>query len=165
MKLAGPLIMFAVGSAAAVALALAETSTIWNAVPIQIGDRCERCGRAIVDRYVAAEAIGPHDGVAYKFRTVRCLLKYLEKVPVLYFDEILVADYQTGRLFPVSKASFVRMNLDWRTGERHYGTGDADYVAFQSSASAERLAASLGTAPLDWKEVQAFERFAAFATD
>lgn len=165
MKLVAPLIMFAVGGVAAVALAVAATSTTWKPVPIQVGDRCERCGRAIDDRYVAAEAVGAHEGVAYKFRTVGCLLKYLQKVPALYFEEMFVADYQTARLFPVSKASFVRMNLDWRTGERHYGTGDPDYVAFQSSASAERLAASLGTAPLDWKEVQAFERFAAFATD
>ena len=98
--------------------------------------------------------------MAYKFRTVACMLTYLNEANQR-FDQILVADYMTGKLVPVPQASFVRTAIDWRTGERHYGVGEFDYVAFRSRRAAERFAAGQDLTPMDWetvRAVQAFER-------
>ena len=43
------------------------------------------------------------------------------------FDQILVADYQTGKLVPVGKASFVPVAIGEISGEPRYGIGSTDY--------------------------------------
>ena len=130
--------------------------TTASAVPIQAGERCYRCQRVINDRLVAAEAIGTRGLVAYKFRTVACMVKYLNEANHS-FDQILVTDYSSGTLVPVSEAIFVRTAIDWRTGERHYGIGELDYVAFRYRHAAERFAAGRGATPMDWETVRAVQ--------
>ena len=157
MKFLGALkLALALAFVGALGVVIGSTSwtAVWSANPIRAGDRCYRCQRVITDRFVAAETIGAHGFVAYKFRTVACMLTYLDRTDQS-FDQILVTDYPTGRLVPVSEATFVRTAIDWRTGERHYGIGEFDYVAFRYRRAAERFATGRGAMPMDWETVRA----------
>ena len=125
-----------------------------RAVPIRGGERCFRCDRIVANRFVAAEAI--EGSVGYKFRTVRCMLTYL-KDSSQRFDQILVADYQTGKLVPVGKASFVPVAIGEISGEPRYGIGSTDYVAFHSRSAADRFASARGATPVTWATVRSSE--------
>jgi hypothetical protein len=113
-------------------------------VAIHDGDQCFRCRRPIVEKAMAAELM---DGnrFASKFRSSGCMAKYLADHP----DETgttFVADYATGKLMRPERLQFVPVLLNPNTGER-------DYRAYLQKADADRAAAELHSAPIDWKTV------------
>ncbi len=128
-------------------------------VAINPGDRCYRCGRLLTDRFVAAEAIPAEGDMAVlKFRTVRCMLAYLNDTG-LVAETLFVADDQTGDFVNVDKAVFVPVPIDAFTAETHYGIGDVDYVAFRSRSAAARFAKSRGVQTMSWSAVRFYARF------
>ena len=113
-------------------------------VAVHAGDQCFRCRRPIVETAMAGELM---DGnrFASKFRAPGCMAKYLAAHP----DEtgtIFVTDYATGKWIRPEHALFVPVSLNRDTGE-------SDYRAFLSKASADVAAVELHTAPIDWKTV------------
>jgi len=120
-----------------------------NRVPIRVGDRCYRCQRVITNRLLAAEGINAEGVGVRKFRTVACMLKYLNQSNENL--EVLVTDHGSGRFIRPKWASFVRTKIDTRTGQE-------DYVAFYQPWAASGFAARQGTGPMDWEAVQASER-------
>jgi hypothetical protein len=120
-----------------------------KADPIRAGDRCYRCQRLITDRSLAAEGIGAPGVGVRKFRTVACMLKYLNESNENL--DVLVTDSPSGRFTQPQWASFVRTTIDMRTGEE-------DYVAFREPWSARRFADKQSTTPMDWETVQALDR-------
>lgn len=121
-------------------------------VPVHAGDRCFRCDQVITDPVLAAEAVRPDGSIAYRFRTVGCLLQYLTQGGHL-FDDVFVTDYRSGRFVPATRATYVRTDVGWRTGEGP-GVAAVDYVAFRSAGAAARFAERAGTTPLSWAEVR-----------
>ena len=142
-------------SALAALLAMPLTVVASAAVhrsPINAGDQCVRCHRIIFERHVAAEALAVRDGQSLKFRTVRCLLAYLQNnaEPI---SDVYVTDYSTGHLLNPNDALFVPVPIDVRVGIPNYGLGDTDYLAFKSEHDAVRMAAAYGVATADWPTV------------
>ncbi len=122
-----------------------------NPTPIVSGDRCYRCDRLISNRWVASETVA-EGNVAYKFRTVRCMLTYLTATERV-FEKIFVADDQTGKFIDVEDAVFVPVLIDVHTGLKHYGLGAKNYIAFKSLKAAERFAADHGVKTMSWLAV------------
>ena len=121
------------------------------------GDRCHRCGRLITNPRLATAVLGNHDKTR-AFRTVGCLLAYLNDHPVTS-TRSFVTDDETGTLVEASNARFVPIVVDVFTGEPGYGTGPVDYLAFKSRKTAERFALAGGASSMTW---QAVLRYAAF---
>ncbi len=126
--------------------------------PIDAGDICTRCKRIIFERHVAAEIVPGHDAEPLKFRTVRCMLTYLQKNtgPV---KDVYVVDYPSGRLVAAEDATFVAVPIDLRTGIANYGVGDIDYLAFRSAHDAEHVAGEYGINTQDWASVRYYSAF------
>jgi hypothetical protein len=120
-----------------------------QAAPLQAGDRCFRCQRAITDRSIAVEGVARAGEDVRKFKTVACMLKYLRESddPL----DILVTDFSSRRFTQARFATYVRTTIDKDTGQ-------IDYAAFRVPADAQRFAANTGAALLDWNAVQAAER-------
>jgi hypothetical protein len=112
-------------------------------VAFAAGDRCFRCGRAIVDTQIAAQML--EGQLPTKYRTSGCLARYLANHPNEQ-GRWFVADYTTGRFIDAGGAWFVPVVL--ATNEHHYR-------AFRSRRDAEALAASLGTGLVRWDAVVA----------
>ncbi len=121
-------------------------------VPIAAGDLCFRCQRVIADTWVAAEVISAPGKDVSKFRTIRCMLTYLNSA-LPRTNSVFVTDDQTGRLIDVNAATFVPVAIDEHTGLPGYGTGTRDYVAFRSSEVADRFAARRGVRTMSWAAV------------
>jgi hypothetical protein len=116
-----------------------------NPVTIQAGDKCTNCDRIISEPRLGAELVGT-DGQTAKFHTPGCLADYLTAYKGGIKD-IFVTDYDSGKLFSVESALFVRDRIDEKTGER-------DYVAFRSATAAGTYAREHSSAAVDWAAVR-----------
>ncbi len=116
------------------------------------GELCYRCNRLVSDRWVAGQTVGENN-LSHKFRTVRCMLTYLRGTPDPY-KEVFVADDQTGTFINVEDAVYVPVAIDAFTGEKDYGMGDVDYIAFKSEKAARQFAAERGVTTMNWPAVQ-----------
>jgi nitrous oxide reductase accessory protein NosL len=105
-----------------------------------------------------AEALSAARADALKFRTVRCMLTYLETATAPVSD-IFVADYTTGQLIPASEAAYVAVRIDERTGRANYGIGDVDFVAFGSEPDARNMAVEYGGNVMSWAAVKYYAPF------
>lgn len=114
-------------------------------VKIQSGDVCFRCARTITDTKLAAEIVTA-DGNAFKFRTAGCLAKYLHG-RTGDVGTVFVTDAQSGEMFQVSNAMFVRVTIDPATRER-------DYLAFKSATEAAKRASEESSSVVDWSAVR-----------
>ncbi len=118
-------------------------------VPVQIGDRCLGCRRAIGDVRVAAEMI---DGLRapFPFRTPACLARYIKGHADQQVTALFVTDRTSGKMVLVGDAWFVPTVIP--VPDRKFG--EADYAAFLSKADAEAF--RTGNAPvLRWPQVVA----------
>jgi hypothetical protein len=138
MKLRGVLVI--------AALVAAGCSSL-KPVPIAAGDVCFNCRRVINEPAMAAEMV-EKSGLAFKFRTVGCMARYLKAHPeaqgVLY-----VTDNSTKRLIKASTAAFVPTVIV----EGYKKT--PDYIAFGTDKEAREAAAREKSEPRDWKAVLA----------
>lgn len=128
----------------------AQGTSLWTmlkAAPIHSGQVCYRCQRVITESRLATEVIDTSGRIARPFKTVACVVKYLNESGDK--GELLVTDFRTGRFLPAGDAMFVRTVVD--------GYGHRDYVAFRSRLAADRFASGEGTKPIDWKTVRALE--------
>lgn len=128
------------------ALVLVACSSM-RPVPIAAGDICFRCRRVINDPQMAAEMVDAH-GLAFKFRTVGCMAKFLKANPG-NVGAVYVTDYGTKRMIKASGATFVPTVLV----DGYQRT--PDYIAYQSSDAAREPAVREKSAPTDWKSVLA----------
>lgn len=117
--------------------------------PVQIaaGDICFNCRRMINDPTMAAEIVDT-SGLAYKFRTVGCMARFLKKNPDSA-GAIYVTDHATRRFIKASTATFVPIVIV----EGYNKT--PDYIAFGASAEARKVAEQEKTTPVEWKDVLA----------
>jgi hypothetical protein len=104
------------------------------------GDVCFKCRRVIDDARLGAVSVDRN--LPTKYRTPGCLAAYVAAHPAPDAS-YLVTDYPSGGLIDASRAYFVPMLLDDRTGER-------DYRAYRSKSSAGRAAGELGVQMIDW---------------
>jgi hypothetical protein len=116
-------------------------------VPIVGGDVCFNCRRIINDTTMAAEMVDK-DGLAFKFRTVGCMAKFLKRNPD-NIGAIYVTDHSTKRLIKASSATFVPTVLV----EGYKKT--PDYIAFGAEKDARAAAGQEKSEPKDWKAVLA----------
>ena len=114
-------------------------------VPIQAGDTCAHCDRIVSEPRLGAELVGT-DGQISKFHSPGCLADYLTAYKGGIKD-IFVTDYDSGKLFSVQTALFVRDRIDEETGER-------DYLAFRSATAAGTYAREHSSAAVDWAAVR-----------
>ena len=121
-------------------------------LPIAPGDLCFRCQRVISDTWVAAEVVSAPDNAVGKFRTIRCMLTYLNSA-LPRTNSVFVTDDQTGKLLDANDATFVPVDIDEHTGLPGYGLARRDYVAFRSEELAERFAARHGVKTMSWASV------------
>jgi hypothetical protein len=128
------------------ALVMAGCSSL-KPVPIVGGDICFNCRRIINDTTMAAEMVDSH-GLAFKFRTVGCMAKFLKSHPD-NVGAIYVTDFATKRLIKASTATFVPTVLV----EGYKKT--PDYIAFGTAKEARAAAAQEKSEPRDWKTVLA----------
>jgi len=117
--------------------------------PVQVGDRCLRCGRVVSEVRLAAELI---DGLRapFPFRTAGCMAKYVKDHADRPVTALFVTDQTTGRMILVGDAWFVptvRPVPDRKMGED-------DYAAFGSRADAEAFRAGRARL-LRWPQVVA----------
>lgn len=127
-----------------VVLLVAAACSSIRPVAIKAGDICEDCHQAILNTKVAAEIVEPN-GLAMKFKTVSCMARFASRRQ----NEgaaLFVTDYQTGKLFPVHRAVFVR-------GEIDPDTRALDYVAFSDVRPAVEFARVNGSSPVDWPQI------------
>jgi hypothetical protein len=113
--------------------------------PIHAGDVCFRCKRVISEPKLGVQLIAT-GGQISTFRTPGCLARYLKDHPSAA-KEILVTDYPTGKLIPVSRALFVHAKIDGNTGER-------DYYAFAAVNDAVGRAKDVTGRVVDWAAVR-----------
>ena len=113
------------------AATLAACASIQPA-PVQAGDRCLRCRRAVADLRLAGEIID-NMRAPFPFRTPGCMAKYVKANGGQGFVAVFVTDYRTGRMVPASAAWFVPTELETQDGKRT----EADYLAFASRRDAE----------------------------
>ena len=120
-------------------------------LPLKYGERCSSCLRPITDRFTAAEVIAPTkfgEG-AYKFRTIRCMLAFLDDARIVP-QAVYVADYRDGAWLDVNRAVFVPIDIDDATGGRGYGIGATDFAAFGEWHAAEQFADARGVRTMSW---------------
>jgi hypothetical protein len=135
--------------------AVAASATI-RTEAIYSGELCTRCKRIILERHVAAELAGE---APQKFRTIRCMLTYLQQNAAARAADVYVVDYQTGKLVPAREAVYVPVPIDGRTGIANYGVGDIDYLAFKSEHEGDRVASEYGVTTLSWPAVRYYAAF------
>lgn len=112
---------------------------------VQAGQVCFRCKRVITESKLGVQMITT-SGQTDTFRTPGCLAKYL-KDHSKEAKEIYVTDYSTGKMIPVSRATFVRAKIDQETGER-------DFFAFGNVTDAVNLARDVTGTVVDWSSVR-----------
>ncbi|MGD8375430.1 MAG: c-type cytochrome [Acidobacteriota bacterium] len=109
------------------------------------GDRCSWSDRPIRDPANAAILV-LQDGQTRKFRSVRCLVLYMEARGEEGLA-VLVTDRATGRTLPAGEARFVPARLTESTDS------PLDFVAFGSRRKARRFARQEGCRVTDWAGV------------
>jgi hypothetical protein len=114
-------------------------------VAIQAGDKCAYCDRTISEPRLGAELVGS-DGQTAKFHSPGCLADYLTTYKGGIKD-IFVTDHDSGQLFSVESALFVRDRIDENMDER-------DYRAFRSATAAAAYARDRSSAAVDWAAVR-----------
>lgn len=114
-------------------------------VPIQAGDTCAHCDRIVSEPRFGAELVGT-DGQTSKFHSPGCLADYLTTYTGGIRDTF-VTDDESGKLFAVQNALFVRDRIDESTGEH-------DYRAFRSATTAGTYAREHSSAAVDWAAVR-----------
>ena len=114
-------------------------------VAIQAGDKCANCDRIVTEPRFGAELVGT-DGQTAKFHSPGCLADYLTAYKG-GIKNIFVTDYDSGKLFAVQNALFVRDRIDENTGER-------DYLAFRSATAAGAYAREHSSDAVDWAAVR-----------
>lgn len=114
---------------------------------ISQGDKCYRCDRTIVRTRQAGEIVD-RGGIAYKFRAPGCMAQYLNEnpLPADRLAAIFVAENTSGLLVPVERAWFVETVVDPGTGER-------DFIAFNTRSWADAYAGRVGGSVVDWSAV------------
>ena len=133
-------------------------STTVRPQTIYAGDICTRCKRIILERHVAGELVPAGHGDPLKFRTIRCMLTYLQTAPDRAGD-VYVADYPTGKLVRATEAVYVPVQIDARTGLPNYGVGDIDYLAFRSERDGDRIANDYGVTTMSWPAVRYYTAY------
>jgi hypothetical protein len=113
---------------------------------VKVGDVCYRCGRVVTDAKLGAQLLRTN-GQLSTFRTPACLAKYLEGNQQVAVKTIYVTDYESGEMFPVTSAKFVKVTIDPATRER-------DFYAFKSTSAAAKLAADQFSAVVDWTAIR-----------
>lgn len=114
-------------------------------VAIQAGDKCAHCDRTISEPRLGAELVNT-DGQTSKYHTPGCLADYLTTYKGGIKD-IFVTDHDSGQLFSVESALFVRDRVDEKTDEH-------DYVAFRTASAAGTYAREHSSAAVDWAAVR-----------
>ena len=117
--------------------------------PVQVGDRCVRCRRAISDLKLAGEIIDQLKA-PFPLRTAGCLAKYMKAHPDQQVTAVFVTDYRTGRMLPADEAWFVPSALMWPDGKKT----EEDYLAFRSRSDAAAMKTG-NAGPLRWAQVLA----------
>jgi hypothetical protein len=112
-------------------------------VAINTSDVCESCKRVITNTKVAAEIVEPN-GLAKKFRTVTCMVRYMNQHPSE--GAVFVTDFKTGRFLSPQSAVFVKAEIDENTRE-------SNYLAFNSVPTAVEFGRKRGASPVDWASV------------
>jgi hypothetical protein len=112
-------------------------------VAINTSDVCESCKQVITNTKVAAEIVQPN-GLAQKFRTVTCMVRYMNQHPTE--GSVFVTDYRSGRFLSPQSAVFVKAEIDENTRE-------SNYLAFRDVPAAVEFARKQGTSPVDWASV------------
>ena len=118
-----------------------------SAPPSQVraGEVCFRCKRVITEAKLGVQLVTTN-GQTSTFRTPGCLAKYL-KDHSSEAKAVYVTDYPSGKMIPVSRATFVRAKMDEKTGER-------DFYAFGSVTDAVNLAKEVTGQVVDWSAVR-----------
>lgn len=117
--------------------------------PVQVGDLCFNCRRAIGDLHMAAEIVDQLM-TPRPFRTAGCLAKYTKANQNQPVTAAFVTDYRTGRMLPAADAWFVQTTVT-PPGRK---TPEPDYLAFRSRTDAA-AAGSGKTVLLRWPQVVA----------
>jgi hypothetical protein len=112
---------------------------------VQAGEVCFRCKRVITEAKLGVQLITTN-GQTSTFRTPGCLAKYL-KDHASEAKSVYVTDYPSGKMIPVSRATFVRAKIDQETGER-------DFYAFGNVTDAVNLAKEVTGTVVDWSAVR-----------
>lgn len=127
----------------AIILFVAAACSSVRPVAIRAGDVCENCRQTIVDTSLAGEILEPN-GLALKFKTVRCMAKYLHEHRV-NVAEIFVTDFTSKRLVSARRAVFVPAEVQ--------GSTVREYHAFSDVKSAVAFAREKQASPVDWPSV------------
>jgi len=114
-------------------------------VPVNAGDTCETCKKAITDVKFAGEVITPQ-GVVLKFRTPECLANYVRQHPEGVAAKY-VTDYSSGRMIRPESATYVRTVLDENTREM-------THAAFLRLNDAVVFGKDRVSSPVDWLMIQ-----------
>jgi hypothetical protein len=136
---------------AAILPVTAVASRTVDPIPIEYGEPCFSCQRPITDRFTAAEAVAlPEDGSgAYKFRTVRCMLAFIDEMGARY-DALYVADYRDGTLLNVDNAVFVPIDIDVATGAHaSHSRGESSGAASRGGEGADEPGDESASEPTD----------------
>ena len=113
---------------------------------VRAGDVCFRCARVVSDAKLGVQMLRTN-GQLSTFRTPACLATYLRDNEKVQVKTIYVTDYESGEMFPVASAKFVRVTIDPRSRER-------DFYAFKSSSAAARFAAAQYSSVVDWSAIR-----------
>jgi hypothetical protein len=107
------------------------------------GEVCFKCRRVIKDARLAAESLGPT--LPTKYRTPGCMAAYAATHPTTD-TRYYVTDYVSGALIDATRAFFVPVLINDRTGEH-------DYRAYHSRGLADKAAAELGAGVVGWDTI------------
>jgi hypothetical protein len=113
---------------------------------VKAGDVCFRCARVVTDAKLGVQMLR-ENGQLSTFRTPACLATYLQDNEKVAVKTIYVTDYESGEMFPVASAKFVRVTIDPKSHER-------DFYAFKSSNAAAKFAAEHYTGVVDWSAIR-----------
>lgn len=130
-----------------VVLALGLTAcSSYEPPAVKAGDVCFRCTRVVTDAKLGVQLLRTN-GQLSTFRTPACLAKYLQDNARVEVKTIFVTDYETGEMFPVTGAKFVKVTIDPKTRER-------DFYAFKSVNSAAKFASDQLSSVVDWSAIR-----------
>lgn len=118
----------------------------YQPMPVKAGDVCFRCARVVTEPKLGVQLLRT-TGQLSTFRTPACLAKYLQDNEKLDVKAIYVTDYESGEMFPVASAKFVRVTIDPQTRER-------DFFAFKNTAAAAKFAADQLSGVVDWSAIR-----------
>ncbi|MBS1807917.1 MAG: nitrous oxide reductase accessory protein NosL [Acidobacteria bacterium] len=115
--------------------------------PVELAaeDMCSHCKMAISEKEFAAEFIN-HDGDAFKFDDIGCMLDYLKEKPDTKIAAYFFVDYETKQWVKSTEASFVK------SAEITAPMGGG-MIAFHDQAKADAAAAKYKGKKLNFEEL------------